>query len=204
MKKVLAVLFLFLFVEGSLSARPVSGDSGSFTPPVVMKCCYHDRERGYWESSCFNDARGDWMCGVWIGGNGMKIPCDAPCEPCTHQEIGNCDVNCNALCPPGYHSSSCQNLNSFCYRGRTLVSAACCIPNNTRGGFFIRNQAPGVWFEVGSWDRHDVWVRRQADESGTLNVDFLPVGSVVYVWRIPDGAVAKVKVQPGRQEVFLK
>lgn len=207
MKRSLVGVVLVAMLLGSVSAQgQLARAKGKLQPggPIInmVKCLYSDGHC----SGCVNDPRGDWMCGAWLGGWGVKVPCDAPCAVptpvCTHVGEGSCNANCEAICSYGV-TVPCQNLNSFCYRGRALVSASCCS-NNTRGGFFIRNQVPGCWFQVGSQDRTDVWLNVQADPSGTVNVDFLPIGATVYIWRVPDGAAGYVTIESVRQEVFLR
>ena len=132
---------------------------------------------------------------------------------------------CKYTPPAGFHFcdstadwSCAEGLRYGCPCGASLVvyqvwpfgdpEHRCICPDSNQqsfGGFYIRAQMPGCWFDVGSLDRKDVWMHVQADPSGTVNVDFLPGGSIVRIWRIPDGASAVVEVSPGRrQEVFLR
>jgi len=60
-------------------------------------------------------------CGRWV------VP--SPVSLCTHIGMGNCDINCKAVCPR--YSSSPQNLNNFCYKGKALISSASCYSTPT-------------------------------------------------------------------------
>lgn len=177
---ILALLFLVLLVSPGLAEEPqpecvfLAGFVGDLQLVEKNGCFYCKYTPPPGFRFCGKDA--DWSCAEGLR---YGCPCGATLVVYKLSPYGDPEHRC--ICPDRNQQNSVV----------------------TKGGFYLKGQAPHCWFAVGSLDKKHVWLYVQADTTGTVNVDFLPAGAIVRVWRIPDGASAVVGIKAGRQEVFL-
>jgi len=121
---------------------------------------------------------------------------------------------------------SCFLCNSYYEEGEQDFCFDCLSPyepppepepffgGSDKGGGWINNRrpetlsGPGEKFVVQSLDGRDNWLVRYADWTGTVNIDWIPVGKEVWIRSCETGEWARFvpvrKMAEGRDEIFLR